>query len=301
VEPPQAAINDLTNGNGIEVLFPADQAMAGDAFAGGTASYPAAAPASTSVISAQGHASLEWFDGADPAGRETSKIPLPTLVADGTDDQLDPVSNSRAIASLIPGAKLLFYPDAGHGFLFQEGTPFAFAVESFLAGTPAPLSTAAIRSVLLSGVAQTTAAGETWAAKLKALGARPTTPEIPGLPAPGAPTAAEVAAIDQPLANAVAGLDYRLLSAGATGTAGDAIATFVTADERLANDYLALAGLSASTVKTWLPTITKDGAGEQRAEAAMRKALLRNHRDRPLARADQADRQGAHQPVPGLE
>jgi len=272
-QPTQAAVNDLTNGSGIDVLFPADQAMAGDAFAGALAGYPAAAPASASVIAAQGHASLGWWDGLDTAGRETSKISAPTLIADGTEDQLDPTSNSRAIAGLIPGAKLLLYPDAGHGFLFQEGAPFALTVQSFLAGSPAPLSTAAIRSAFVSGEALVTAAGRTWAAKLKALGARPTAPALPGMAAPSSPSAAEVAAIGQPLADSMSSLDYQLLSAGATGAVGNAIATFVTANGRLVNDILALAGLSASTAKTWQPTITRDGAADQRAEAALRKDL----------------------------
>ena len=59
---------------------------------------------------------------------------MPALVADGTDDQLDPVANDHILARLIPGARLVLYPDAGHGFLFQEGTPFASRVESFLTG-----------------------------------------------------------------------------------------------------------------------------------------------------------------------
>jgi len=58
--------------------------------------------------------------------------------ADGTADQLDPVANDHILASLIPGARLVLYPDAGHGFLFQEGTPFAAVIESFLTGHPSP-------------------------------------------------------------------------------------------------------------------------------------------------------------------
>jgi pimeloyl-ACP methyl ester carboxylesterase len=61
---------------------------------------------------------------------------VPTLVADGTDDRLDPVANDHALARLIPGVRLMLYPDAGHGFLFQDGTRFASLVESFLAGHP---------------------------------------------------------------------------------------------------------------------------------------------------------------------
>jgi pimeloyl-ACP methyl ester carboxylesterase len=61
---------------------------------------------------------------------------MPTLIADGVADQLVPAANDHILARLIPGARLVFYPDAGHGFLFQEGTPFASRVESFLAGSP---------------------------------------------------------------------------------------------------------------------------------------------------------------------
>jgi pimeloyl-ACP methyl ester carboxylesterase len=70
--------------------------------------------------------------GADAAGRKTARISAPTLIADGTDDQLDPIANDRALARLIPGGRLLLYSDAGHGFLFQDWSRFASAVESFL-------------------------------------------------------------------------------------------------------------------------------------------------------------------------
>ena len=41
-----------------------------------------------------------------------------------------------SLARLIPRARLMLYPDAGHGFLFQDGTPFASLVDSFLTGHP---------------------------------------------------------------------------------------------------------------------------------------------------------------------
>jgi pimeloyl-ACP methyl ester carboxylesterase len=273
VVPPQSAINNLTNGSGQDELFPADQAMAAAAFAGGTAGYPAAAAASAAVISAQGQAALGWFHGADAAGRATSRITAPALVADGTADKLDAVSNSKTIARLIPGAELRLYPDAGHGFLFQEGTPFAFTVASFLAGAPASLGTAAVRAAVLSGQAQVSVVGKTWAAQLKALTAASSAPPVPGMATPAGPTAAEVAGIDQPFAGTLGDLDYRLLSAGASGGLGSVVSTFVTADERLVNDVLALAGLSGPAAKTWQVTITKDGNAEQQADAALRNAL----------------------------
>ena len=72
--------------------------------------------------------------GIDAAGRKIARISVPTLITDGVADQLAPVTNDHILARLIPGARLVLYPDAGHGFLFQDGTPFASLVESFLTG-----------------------------------------------------------------------------------------------------------------------------------------------------------------------
>jgi pimeloyl-ACP methyl ester carboxylesterase len=272
VVPPQSAINDLTNGSGIDVLFPANQAMAGDAFAGGTESYPEAEQASAAVISAQGDAALSWWHGGDAAGRRTSTISAPTLVADGTQDQLDTESNSRAIARLIPGARLVLYPDAGHGFLFQEGTPFAVAVQSFLSGPARPLSTGAIRAEFLAGESQAMAAGSTWEARLKGLSPQSASSGI-GAVMTASPSPAEVAGIDEPFAVALTDLDYRLLAANAAGAVGDAITAFVAAHEKLADDILALSALSGPTAGTWTATITSDSHAAQRAETALRTAL----------------------------
>ena len=91
---------------------------------------PAAAKAAQTV------AATDWWDGIDAAGRKIARISVPTLIADGTDDRLDPVANDHALARLIPRARLVLYPDAGHAFLFQEGMPFASLIESFLTGHP---------------------------------------------------------------------------------------------------------------------------------------------------------------------
>jgi pimeloyl-ACP methyl ester carboxylesterase len=272
VIPPQANIDDLTNGNGLSVLFPADQPMAAAAFSAGAQSDPDAEAASASVISAQGDASLAWFHGTDAAGRRTSEISAPTLVADGAEDQLDAVSNSGAIARTIPGAKLVIYPDAGHGFLFQEGTSFAVTVESFLSGAARPASTGTIRAEFLAGEASVAAAGQTWVSRLKGLSAGPGSSGVGRVLSPS-PTAAQVDGIDQPFASAFAALDDQLLSAAATGPVGAATTTFVAADEKLAEDVLALPGLSGPAAKTWATTIKADSAAEQQAKAALRKAL----------------------------
>ena len=75
---------------------------------------------------------MQWFNGADAAGKETGQISIPTLVADGTVDRLNPVANAYHIASLIPGSTLVLYPNAGHAFLFQDLAAFVPVIESFL-------------------------------------------------------------------------------------------------------------------------------------------------------------------------
>jgi pimeloyl-ACP methyl ester carboxylesterase len=137
VVPSQAAVHALTSSNPGPYLYPADQAKAFDAFIAAISSYPAASPAPAAVIAAQGNASLNWFAGTDPAGRLTATIDVPTLIADGTADRVDATANDHALAKLIPGARLVLYPDAGHAFLFQEGTPFTSLIESFLSGKQA--------------------------------------------------------------------------------------------------------------------------------------------------------------------
>ena len=83
-------------------------------------------------MTAQGHAVDQWWAGLDPAGQQAATIAAPTLIADGTADRLDPLANSHTLASLIPGAKLTLYPDAGHAFLFQDQAAFLPLIESFL-------------------------------------------------------------------------------------------------------------------------------------------------------------------------
>jgi pimeloyl-ACP methyl ester carboxylesterase len=105
------------------------------ACAASPAKAPGAAPAAPiAAKTAQAGADADWWDGIDATGREVARISVPTLIADGAEDQLDPVANDHILARLIPRARLVLYPDAGHGFLFQDGTLFASLVESFLTG-----------------------------------------------------------------------------------------------------------------------------------------------------------------------
>jgi pimeloyl-ACP methyl ester carboxylesterase len=133
--PSQAAINALNSGNqqrSLTVLFPADQAGAQNAYLAALSSYPAAQPAPAATVTAQGRAIDQWWAGTDKAGQRTATIAIPVLIADGTADRLDPLANSRTLADLIGGSKLVLYPDAGHAFLFQDQAAFVSAIESFL-------------------------------------------------------------------------------------------------------------------------------------------------------------------------
>jgi pimeloyl-ACP methyl ester carboxylesterase len=116
----------------LSVLFPPGQVRAEQAYAIGILRYPGFYQAPRAVTSAQGLAVQQWIAGKDPAGRQLGQLRLPTLVADGTLDQLDPVANDRLLADSVPGARLILYPGAGHAFLFQDLTSFLSVVKRFL-------------------------------------------------------------------------------------------------------------------------------------------------------------------------
>ena len=135
IRPSQAAIGALNSANPrkvMSVLFPPGQAAAQNTYLAAVSSYPAAPAAPAGTVTAQGHAVDQWWAGTDPAGRQAATITAPTLIADGTADQLDPLTNSHTLAGLIPGAKLTLYPRAGHAFLFQDQAAFIPLIESFL-------------------------------------------------------------------------------------------------------------------------------------------------------------------------
>jgi pimeloyl-ACP methyl ester carboxylesterase len=133
---PPAAAAALLSPNGLTklgVLFPANQTAAGLAYAQSIFSYPDQYQVSSALINAQGVAVRQWIAGDDPAGRNIGTLRIPTLVADGDQDRLNPVANDRMLTSAIPGAKLVTYPDAGHAFLFQDEASFLPRLQAFLA------------------------------------------------------------------------------------------------------------------------------------------------------------------------
>ena len=117
----------------LAVLFPPDQTGAASAYVTGILQYPSFYAATAATKVSQSLAIQQWLAGQDPAGTQIGKLRIPTLVADGTLDQLDPTANDRLLAASVTGARLILYPDAGHAFLFQDASSFIPAVEKFLA------------------------------------------------------------------------------------------------------------------------------------------------------------------------
>jgi pimeloyl-ACP methyl ester carboxylesterase len=128
---PAAAQSALDTGNpaaALSLLFPADQAAATKRYL----AFPVHEAASAAVRADQQTAVDRWFAGDDASGRDPGAIHAPTLVADGTEDAVNPVSNDRLLTRLIAGAHLVLYPGAGHGFLFQDAQSFVTELTSFL-------------------------------------------------------------------------------------------------------------------------------------------------------------------------
>jgi pimeloyl-ACP methyl ester carboxylesterase len=88
--------------------------------------------APAAVAQLQQTAAIDWATGQDPAGHHLDRIHAETLIADGSQDPYDAVANSRALARQIPHSQLHIYPDAAHGFWFQDREDFVARIERFL-------------------------------------------------------------------------------------------------------------------------------------------------------------------------
>jgi pimeloyl-ACP methyl ester carboxylesterase len=128
----EAALNSPDPAVVLSVLFPADQLTAARGYAQSILRYPGYYGASSAVKSEQTSAAARWMAGEDPAGRLLRRIHVPTLVADGEQDALDPASNDVLLTHGIRRARLVLYPDAGHAFLFQDTASFVPTVQRFL-------------------------------------------------------------------------------------------------------------------------------------------------------------------------
>lgn len=134
-ELPSAAVGQTLAGGGGNILadlFPADQAKWGPAYIAAISKYPHFYLPPPNVDAAQLAASTLWLAGREPSGRAVTKIRVPTLIADGAQDVILPAGNSTKFGRLIPRARVKLYPDAGHGFLFQDESSWVKLIEQFL-------------------------------------------------------------------------------------------------------------------------------------------------------------------------
>jgi pimeloyl-ACP methyl ester carboxylesterase len=132
---PAAAAADAVSANPaavLSVLFPPGQGAAEQKYVTGILTYPGYYGAPRDLLPSQSAAVQAWLNGADASGRRVGSIRVPTLVADGTVDALDPAANARLLAAAIPRAQMVLYPGAGHGFLFQDAASFIPRLEKFL-------------------------------------------------------------------------------------------------------------------------------------------------------------------------
>jgi pimeloyl-ACP methyl ester carboxylesterase len=67
------------------------------------------------------------------ASQDLGSIKVPVLIANGDNDIMVPTVNSNDMAGRIPKAKLVIYPDAGHGGIFQFHDEFVAQALDFLA------------------------------------------------------------------------------------------------------------------------------------------------------------------------
>ena len=129
--PPAASVFGLSSAKLVARLFPKNQAAAARAYLKAILQYPGSYGVSAATFNRQYLAAERWLAGRDAAGRLVGGLRVPILVADGTQDQFIVTANARLLASSVPGAKLILFDDAGHGFLFQDAARFIRAVETF--------------------------------------------------------------------------------------------------------------------------------------------------------------------------
>jgi len=136
VLPAADALQALASGDAAALLgklFPPDQVAARDGYISDILrrfDFNPIAPAK--VVTAQLGAAATWITGSDPDGAKVGRLGARALVGGGESDELLPIGNQRHLAELIPHAKLVTYPDAGHGFYIQEQADFVPRLTAFL-------------------------------------------------------------------------------------------------------------------------------------------------------------------------
>jgi pimeloyl-ACP methyl ester carboxylesterase len=88
---------------------------------------------SEQAVGAQLQAIVRWGSAADAGFVRLERIRQPVLVVNGKNDVMVPTVNSFVLFEHLPDARLILYPDSGHGGLFQFGESFVRDGLRFLA------------------------------------------------------------------------------------------------------------------------------------------------------------------------
>ncbi len=115
----------------MSLIFPANQLVTQElAYIHGVSGYPNFYQAPEALAVLQHAAISSWASGAVEAGH--GHISVPTLIGDGADDVMTPPANVHKMVQEIRGAHFVIYPDAGHGFLFQDSSAWTARINMFL-------------------------------------------------------------------------------------------------------------------------------------------------------------------------
>ena len=95
-------------------------------------------PVSAQCGQRQREAVLAWWRGDGAARSRLVELRHPVLVANGIADVMVPAEHSFALCRGAPNARLVIYPAAGHGFLFQLADAFADETSRFLQAPKSP-------------------------------------------------------------------------------------------------------------------------------------------------------------------
>jgi pimeloyl-ACP methyl ester carboxylesterase len=83
-------------------------------------------------VAAQAAALTGWGKGEDTAWERLGELHMPVLVGAGARDHMMHPFGAYSMAQRLPHAKVIFYTDSGHGFLFQHADDFGEEVLRFL-------------------------------------------------------------------------------------------------------------------------------------------------------------------------
>jgi pimeloyl-ACP methyl ester carboxylesterase len=83
-------------------------------------------------VAAQAAALAGWGKGEDTSWERLGELQMPVLVGAGARDHMMHPFGVYSMAQRLPDAKVVFYTDSGHGFLFQHADDFGEEVLRFL-------------------------------------------------------------------------------------------------------------------------------------------------------------------------